>query len=61
MNPLIFFYLEPKKCFRVTINEVFVERSGTSAHAVYAIGDFRDPVVPTLSGTNGDVVTAYAY
>ena len=45
-------------------------RSGTSAHAVYALfshfcyvggfGDLRDPVVPTLRGVSGDVVTVYA-
>ena len=45
-------------------------RSG-SAHAVYAgasffcyvgvFGDLGDPVVPTLRGERGDVVTAYAY
>ena len=44
--------------------------SGTSAHAVHAlfghfcyvggIGDFGDPVVPTLRGVSGDVVTVYA-
>ena len=44
-------------------------RSGTSA--VYALfglfcyvggfGDLGDPVVPTLRGASGDVVTAYAY
>ena len=46
-------------------------RSGTSADAVYALsshfwyvggfGDLSDPVVPTLRGVSGDVVTAYAY
>ena len=46
-------------------------RSGTSAHAVYALfshfcyiggfGDHGDPVVPTLRGASGDVVTIYAY
>ena len=46
-------------------------RSGTSAHAVYTLfnhfcyvgglGDLSDPVVPTLRGVSGDVVTVYAY
>ena len=46
-------------------------QSGTSAHAVYALsshfcyvggfGDLGDPVVPTLTGVTGDVVTVYAY
>ena len=46
-------------------------RSGTSAHAVYALfshfcyvggfGDLGDPVVPTLRGVSGDGVTMYAY
>ena len=45
-------------------------RSGTSAYAVYALfglfcyvggfGDLSDPVVPTLRGVSGDVVTVYA-
>ena len=45
-------------------------RSGTSAYAVYALfshfwyvggfGDLGDPVVPTLRGASGDVVTVYA-
>ena len=46
-------------------------RSGTSADAVSALsshfccvggfGDLGDPVVPTLRGVSGDVVTVYAY
>ena len=46
-------------------------RSGTSADAVYALfshfcdvrdfGDLGDPVLPTLRGVSGDVVTVYAY
>ena len=46
-------------------------RSGTSASAVYVLskrfcyvggfGDLADPVVPTLRGVSGDVVTVYAY
>ena len=46
-------------------------RSGTSANAVSALfshfwfvggfGDLGDPVVPTVRGVSGDVVTVYAY
>ena len=46
-------------------------RSGTSADAVYALfshfcyvggfGNLGEPVVPTLRGVSGDVVTIYAY
>ena len=46
-------------------------RSGTSAYAVYALfshfcdvggfGNLGEPVVPTLRGASGDVVTVYAY
>ena len=46
-------------------------RSGTSGCAVYALfshfcyvggfGDLGDPVVSTLRGASGDVVTIYAY
>ena len=46
-------------------------RSGTSAYAVYALfshlcyvggfGNLGKPVVPTLRGVSGDVVTVYAY
>ena len=46
-------------------------RSGTSACAVYALfsrfcyvggfGDLGDPVLSTLRGVSGDVVTVYAY
>ena len=46
-------------------------RSGTSASAVCALfshlcyvggfGDLGDPVVSTLRGMSGDVVTVYAY
>ena len=53
------------------LHGVCVGRSGTSACAIYApfshfcyvggFGDLRDPVVPTLRGVNGDVVTVYAY
>ena len=46
-------------------------RSGTSVNAVSALfshscyvggfGDLDDPVVPTMRGVSGDVVTLYAY
>ena len=46
-------------------------QSGTSANAVYALfshfwyvggfGDLGDPVVSTLRGVSGDVVTIYGY
>ena len=46
-------------------------KSGTRAHALYALfshfcyvgnfGDPGDPVVPTLRGVSGDVMTVYAY
>ena len=48
-----------------------MRRSGTSANAVSALfshfcyvggfGDLNDPVVPTLRGVSGDVVTVCAY
>ena len=70
INVLVFFDFEPKNCFRVPTG-VCMGRSGTSAHAVYALlshfccvggfGDLGDPVVPTLGGVSGDVVTAYAH
>ena len=70
-NLLVFFDFEPKKCFRVPIYGVCMGRGGTSADAVYALfghfcyvggfGDLGDPVVPTLRGVSGDVVTVYAY
>ena len=70
MNLLVFFYFEPKKCFRVRLHRVCMGRSGTSAYAVYALfshfcyvgglGDLGDPVVSTLRGVSGDVVTVSA-
>ena len=48
-----------------------MERGGTSAYAVDAVfshfhylsvfGNLSDPVVPTLRGAIGDVVTVYTY
>ena len=51
------------------LHGVSMGRSGTSAYGVYALfshfgygfGDLGDPVVPTLRGVSGDVVTLYAY
>ena len=53
------------------LHRVCMGRSGTSAYAVYALfshlcyvggfGNLGDPVVPTLRGASGDVVTVYAY
>ena len=71
MNLLVFCDFEPKKCFRSRLHGVCMGRSGTSAGAVYALfsrfcyvggfGDLGDPVVHTLRGVSGDVVTTYAY
>ena len=46
-------------------------RSGTSAYAIYALsshfcyvggfGDLGDPVVPSLRGVSGDILTVYVY
>ena len=68
MNPPLFFWVnndksfgffafEPKKCLWAPTPWVCIGRSGTSAHAVYAVfsqfcyvggfGDVDDPVVPT--------------
>ena len=53
------------------LHGVCMGRSGTSAYTVYALsshfcyvggfGDLGDPVLPTLRGVSGDVVTVYAY
>ena len=55
MNLLVFFDFEPKKCFRVPTLFGFVWGG------VGRAGDLGDPVVPTLRGASGDVVTVYAY
>ena len=56
--------------FGSQLHGVCMGRSGTSAYAVYALfshfcyvggfGNLGDPVVPTLRGVSGDVVTVYA-
>ena len=57
--------------FGSRLHRVCMGRSGTSAHAVYALfshlcyvggfGNLGEPVVPTPRGASGDVVTVYAY
>ena len=65
-----FLILSRKSVFRSRLHGVCVGRSGTSAYAVYALfshfcyvggfGGLSDPVLPTLRGVSGDVVTIYA-
>ena len=65
-NLLVFFDFEPKKCFRVPtpwgLYGVFAVYALFS-HICYVggLGNLGDPVVPTLRGVSGDVVTGYAY
>ena len=71
MNLLVFSILSRKSVSGSRLHRVCMGRSGTSAYAVYALfslfcyvgdfGDLGDPVVPTLRGASGDVVTVYAY
>ena len=66
-----FFQLSRKSVSGSRLHGVCMGRSGTSADAVYAFlshfcsvggfGNLGDPVVPTLRGVSGDVVTIYAY
>ena len=67
-----FFSILRRKSVSVSrLHGVCMGRSGTSARAVYAVfshfcyvggvGDLGDPVVPTLRGVSGDVVTVCAY
>ena len=73
VNLLVVFFSSIFSCKSVSgfrLRRVRMERSGTSAWAVYAVcsrfccagvfGDLSDPVVPTLRRASGDVVTAYA-
>ena len=70
MNLLVFFVFEPKNFSGFRLHGVCMGRSGTSAYAVYAIfrhfwcvesfGNLGDPMVPTLRGMSGYVVTVYA-
>ena len=69
MNLLVF--LSRKGVCGLRLHGVCMGRSGTSAYAVNALfshfwyvggfGDLGDPVVPSLRGVSGDVVTVYAY
>ena len=69
MNLLVFFDFEPKKFFRVPTlwglyGAEWDERlcSLCKFSAIFAMFvDLGDPVVPTLRGASGDVVTVYAY
>ena len=72
MNLLVFFSILSRKSVSGSrLYRVCMGRSGTSANAVYALfshfcyfggfGDLGDPVLPTLRGVSGDVVTVYAY
>ena len=71
MNLWVFSILSRKSVSEFRFHGVCMGRSGTSADAVYALfshfcyvggfGDPGDPVVPTLRGVSGDVVTLYAY
>ena len=70
MNLLVFFDFEPKKCFRVPTlwglygaewDERLVYALFSHFWYVGGFGDLGDPVVPTLRGASGDVVTIYAY
>ena len=72
MNRLVFFSILSRKSVSGSrLHRVCMGRSGTSADVVYALfshfcyvggfGDLGDPVVSTLRGASGDVVTVYAY
>ena len=71
MNLSVFFLILSRKSVSGSrLNRVCMGRSGTSAYAVYALfshfcdvggfGDLGDPVVSTLRGSSGDVVTVSA-
>ena len=67
----VFSILSRKSVSRSRLHGVRMGRSGTSTDAVHAlfshfgyvggVGDLGDPVVPTLRGVSGDVVTVHAY
>ena len=69
MNLLVFFDFEPKKFFPGPDSMGFVWGGVGRAlmqfmhfSAIFAMFvDLGDPVVPTLRGASGDVVTVYAY
>ena len=68
---VFFWILRRKSVSGSRLHGVCMGRSGTRAHAIYALfshfcyvggfGDLGDTVVPTLRGVSGDVVTIYAY
>ena len=70
MNLLVFLNFEPKSVSGSRLHGVCMGRSGTSAgqfvhfSAIFGMlagfGDLGEPVVPTLRGVSGDVVTVYA-
>ena len=69
MNLLVFSILSQKSVPRSRLNGVCIGRCRTSAHVIYALfshfcyvggfGNLGDPMLPTLRGVSGDVVTAY--
>ena len=73
LNLLVFFAFELKKCFGVPTpwglhRAEWDERFYSLVYAVFShfcyvggFGGLGDPVVPTLRGVSGDVVTVYAY
>ena len=71
MNLLVFSSILSRKSVSGSrLHGVCMGRGGTNADAVYALlshfcyvggfGDLGDPVLPTLRGVSGDVVTLYA-
>ena len=72
MNLLVFFDFQPKKCFRVRTpwglygaewDEHLMQFMHFFSHFWYVggFGDLGDPVIGSLRGVSGDVVTVYAY
>ena len=69
LNLLVFFIFSRKSVFGSRLHRVCVEQSGTGANAASTyfcyfcdggvLGDFSDPMVPTLRESIGDVVTIY--
>ena len=60
MRFLVFVILTINRVSGSQLHGVCMGRSGTSAHAG-GFGNLGDPVVPTVRGVSGDVVTTYAY
>ena len=71
MNLWVFSDLEPKKCFRVpTPWSLYGAEWGERLCCLctfqpfmpcWRFGDLGDPMLPTLKGVSGDVVTVYGY